>query len=282
MAVIKSADSHLLARSAIVLDLGDIRRQAEDMERHARDKVKSTISEAQRERERILNGAAEEGAAKGYSEGLARGTEEGRAQGREEALAESRPRLDALAGAWESALAKFETERERMLQLARSETMAFAAGVAERVTRRMIEQNPEVVKDVLGAALALTIRPTRLIIEAHPDDLAMVEEAAPGLVARLAASAHSETLARGDLTRGSIVVRTMEGMIDASIETQIERILDATLPDRRTRPVSDQSKEGHAIAESPTSTESASEPQTDASKQASDEASAPEQEGDSL
>lgn len=237
MAVIKSAESHHVARSAIVLDLGDIRRQAEDLERQAREKSRSIIAEARLERERILKGAAEEGMAKGHAEGFARGTTEGIEKGRAEALAETRARLDALAANWESALAEFEQERDGMLQDARAETMAFAAAVAERITRRVIEQCPDVVTEVLKSALSLTIKPTRLLIEAHPDDLTAVEAAAPALVARLASSAHAETSARPDLSRGSIVVRTEQGAIDATIETQIARILDTTLPDRRSRTV---------------------------------------------
>jgi flagellar biosynthesis/type III secretory pathway protein FliH len=233
MAVIKSAQSQHIARSAVVLDLGDIRRQAEDLELKAREKAQAIISEARKERERILAGAAEEGRAKGHAEGLQAGTQKGIEQGRSAGLAEARARLDALAAGWESALTQFESERDGMLQDACAETMAFAAAVAERITRRVIDQAPEVVTDVLRSALLLTIRPTRLLIEAHPEDLAAVEAAAPALVERLAGSAHAQTSARSELSRGSIVVRTEQGVIDATIETQLARILNTTLPDRR-------------------------------------------------
>lgn len=233
MAVIKRAESGSIARSAIVLDLGDIHRQATDMERQGRDKAQAILNEAKQERERILSGAAEAGAAKGHAEGLARGMKEGLEQGKCEGLAQARDRLDALAASWDAALAIFEQERDAMLQDARAETLAFASAVAERITRRVIEQNPDAVRDILESALALTIRPTRLLIEAHPDDLASVEEAAPALVARLAGSAHATTAARAELSRGSIIVRTEEGVIDATVETQLARLLETALPDRK-------------------------------------------------
>lgn len=237
MAVIKSTEFQTMARSAIVLDLGDIRRQAEEMQRAAREKAKAIVHDARQERERLIKGAADEGRAKGHAEGLEAGHKEGLEKGKAEGLAEARARLDALVSGWESALAAFEQERDGMLLDARAETMAFAAAVAERITRRVIEQSPEAVQDVLQSALGLTIRPTRLLIEANPEDLAAVEAAAPALVARLAGSAHAQTAARADLSRGSIVVRTEQGVIDATIETQLQRILDTTLPDRRARVV---------------------------------------------
>lgn len=239
MAVIKSADFDQMARRAIVLDLGDLRRQGQELERRAKEEAEAILAEARAERERILSGAAEEGAAKGHAEGLARGLEEGREAGRRAALAQAEARLNGLIEAWNKALAQFESEREEMLLAARAETMAFAATVAERITRRAIELNPDAVTESLAAALALTIRPTRLVIECHPEDRAAVEECAPGLLARLASSAHAEFTQAPERSRGSIIVRTEGGEIDASIETQLARLLDAALPDRAQRAVAE-------------------------------------------
>ncbi len=235
MAVIKGAESRSAARGAIVLDLGDIGRQAQALERRAVEQANQIVERAQHDRRRLISSATAEGRAAGHAEGLAQGDAEGRVAGHAEALRDAAARFDELARAWDAALQKFESEREEMLQGARADTLAFAAAVALRITRRVIALDSTVVADVLAAALALTIKPTRLVIEVNPEDHTAATEAAPALLARFARSAHAELRAADSLTRGSVLVRTDEGVIDATVETQIQRILDASLPDRSAR-----------------------------------------------
>lgn len=235
MAVIKGAESRSLAKGAIVLDLGDIGRQALALERRAVDRANEIVAQAQTERRRLIENASGEGRAAGLAEGRARGEAEGREAGHAEALRISSARFEALARDWEGALEKFEREREEMLQGARADTLAFAAAVAGRVTRRAVALDPASATELLAAALALTIKPTRLVVEVNPEDHAAASEAAPALLARFACSAHAEVRTIETLSKGSVVVRTDEGVIDATVDTQLQRILDAALPDRSTR-----------------------------------------------
>jgi flagellar assembly protein FliH len=57
----------------------------------------------------------------------------------------------------------------------------------------------------------------------HPDDLDVVRAAADGLAAELGGIEHCEVQAERRLARGGAVVRTDEGQVDASIETQLTR-----------------------------------------------------------
>jgi flagellar assembly protein FliH len=231
MALIRHAESASLARQAVVLDLGDLRRAAERMESEARRRVEGMLQEARQERERIIAGAREEGYAAGFAQGTARALEEGRAAGREEALAEMRGRLEALEKNWKSALDAFEARREDLLLAARADVVAFAAAVAERVTKRAVALDPSAVRDQIAAALALTVAPTRLSVTVCPEDEPLAREVLPALVERFAHGAHATLHHDPALPRGSAVVRTELGEIDASIDTQIERIVRALLPE---------------------------------------------------
>lgn len=230
MAVVKRADSDLVARSAVVLDLGDLRRRAEELEAKTIARARQIIDEANAERQRLLAGAAEQGRETGHAAGLARGVIEGREQGKNEAIASMRAQADALSRGFEAALGALVEQREALLTQARTDVLKLAVAIARRVTRRSIDADPRAVMDQLEAALAMTLRPTTLIVEVHPDDAALVREAAPALAKKLAGGPHVEVVERAELSRGSVVLRSAGGEVDASIETQLERIVEAIVP----------------------------------------------------
>ncbi len=230
MGVIKPAESRKSLHGAVPLDLGDLRLRAERLQAEAQAAAGRIIEAAREERARIVAGAAEEGRAAGHAEGLAAGLEEGRATGREEAFAAAAERLESLADAWEGALARLEADREAMVLDARDDVIRFAAELAARVTRRAIDVEPRRVVDQVAHALGLVMDPTRLVVRVHPEDEPLVGEALPGLVRRLRHGAHAELVADDTLERGSCVIETGRGRIDASIGAQLDRIAHALLP----------------------------------------------------
>lgn len=229
MALIRQHD--IAGRDAVVLDLGDLMRQGERIKAAARAEADRIAAAARDERARIVAGAEDEGRARGHGEGLAAGRAEGLASGRAEAIAECRARLEALEQAWAAALASFEVSRRGMLVDARSAVVELAALVATKVAKRAVVLNESAAADQLAAVLELVTRPTRLVIAVHPDDEPVVREAFPALAARLSPGTDAEFTTDASLDRGSCVARTRGGgEIDASIATQIDRIVEAILP----------------------------------------------------
>jgi flagellar biosynthesis/type III secretory pathway protein FliH len=258
MALIRHATAKTLARDAMVLDLGDLTRQAEQIRARARAESELILAQARAERERIVAGAAEEGRVEGMARGLEEGRLEGHAAGRDAAMAEYSQALGALNESWSLALAEFERKREEMLAGARQDVLHLALRIGEMVTKRAIEARPEVVVDQLAAVLDVVLRPTGLVVAAHPDDLPLLQAALPALGARIQGSSHIRLVGDPSLERGSCVAgvhRTGTGeeeaqgggegdgassvvpwsggrgsQIDASIATQLQRIVEALLP----------------------------------------------------
>jgi flagellar assembly protein FliH len=231
MALIRHANAGTMARDAVVLDLGDLARQAEALRARARAQAELIVKEAQAERQRILSGAAEQG----YQEGLARGLEEGRREGleagRSAAVGEYGEKLAALEEAWSSTLGEFTQMRQQMLIEARQDVLRLGLRIGALITRRTIEGAPEVVVDQLAAVLGLVLQRTQLVVAAHPDDLPLLTEALPQLAERLQTAGHVELIADAGLERGSCVARTPRGgEIDASIDSQLRRIVEGLLP----------------------------------------------------
>lgn len=233
MALIKHASLGDLTKSAVVLDLGDLQRQGDAILSAARRRAAEELEEARRERERLVAGAAEAGHAQGLARGLAEGRERGFEQGRAEALAANQEAIANLRASWAAALDGWNAQRDAMLDAARLDVVRLAAMVAEKVTRRQVHLDPAVVAEQLREVLSLVLRPSRLVVRVHPADRPLVEAALPEAMARFHNAQHVELLDDATLERGSCVARLAgsDGEIDASIGTQLERVVAALLPD---------------------------------------------------
>lgn len=232
MALIKQANSGSAARDAIVLDLGDLRREAEALQARARAEADRIVAEAEAERERLLNGAHAEGYERGFAEGRAAGEQAGRESGHAEALRERTPQLEALEQSWREALGGFAALRDELLSDARANVLRLAAEVAERAVRRAIalESGGEAALRQLEHALSLVLEPTGLVVEVSPEDAALCREALPALMESVGGAASgAQIVEHAELSRGSVLLRGKGGAIDATVETRIERLIDATL-----------------------------------------------------
>ncbi len=233
MALIRKTQFGDAIRSAVVLDLGDLARQGERLQEAARAEAERIVAEARAERERLLAGAAERGRAEGLARGLIEGREKGRAEGRAAALKEWGERLATLERRWGEALDAFQASRDDLLVRAGQDVLRLAGAIAEKITRRAVALDETAAAAQLQGVLELLARPTRLAVSIHPDDRECVEEALAALTQRLASARHVEIVLDDTLERGSCVARSGAGEIDASIGTQIERIAELLLPDRR-------------------------------------------------
>jgi flagellar biosynthesis/type III secretory pathway protein FliH len=230
MALIKHAQTASLASDAVVLDLGDLRREADRMRARAQREAARIVEEARVERERLIAGAREEGFEAGREAGHAEGFEAGRTAGEAEARAEASERLDSIASSLTAALDRIDAEHERTTREARHDVLELAIAMGERVARRAIEVDPTAAARQVEAALEIVLRATDLIVRVHPDDLTLVETAMPSLARRLGQSARVRVEAEASLTRGSAVVCSEHGEIDATVEGQIARLVECIRP----------------------------------------------------
>lgn len=232
MALIKHAQSDVYARGAVVLDLGDIARQAESLKARAELEASRIVKDANAERDRLISDAAEQGFERGREDGSDSGRRAGFEQGRAEAFQEHGELLEQIEKGWSGALGEFETRRRRMLAQAQTDVVSLAVKIARLVTRRAVELDAGAAEEQLRAALSHALSATRLLIRVHPDDLELIASAMPRLSASVARSPDFEIIPDGSLTRGDCVVRTGAGEIDARIDTQLDRIAEALLPTR--------------------------------------------------
>ena len=234
MAVIKRADADRMARDAMVLDLADVTRHGQLLERQAKERAETTVANAKAERARLIAGAEELGRKQGYDAGFAEGLEAGRIQGREEAIAQAADALAQLGGTLAEAISAFDAGREGMIAEARRDIVTLAAIVAERVTKRAVEIDEQVATAQVEAALRVVARGSHAKVAVNPADVALVREAVPAIVKRLEGLKHCDIVEDESVTPGSCVVRTDGGgLVEATVEGQLARLIAEALPDAR-------------------------------------------------
>ena len=231
MPVLKQQNATPKLKDAIVLDLGDINRQAEQIRQQAREQADQIIKEAEQRAQQLVDGAEQKGHDQGYQAGYDKGYEAGREQGRTEALEQMQQQLQQVTSAWAAAANQWEQQRQQVEREAQAELTRFAVRLGTKLVHRIVEVDHTVIADQLSAALGHVLRPLDVTVCIHPDDRPLLEEAMPELTRRFNHLKHLELVDDPSIGRGGCIVRFGQGEIDATIDTQIDRIVRAMLPD---------------------------------------------------
>lgn len=230
MPLIKETNAELVKHEAVVLDLGDLRRVAERMAADAEAKAQQIIADAQAEAQRLTSGAAEAGRKQGLAAGHAEGLERGREQGKAEALAGMNEQLGALIARWGQTLDQFEADRRQMLIDARQSVLELALAMGEKVARRVPQVDPTVVVDQVAEAVDRMARPADVTVRVNPADVPLVTVSMPSLVERIGTLEHVHIADDEQIERGGCVVTYGRGRIDATLDTQLARMVELLLP----------------------------------------------------
>lgn len=239
MALIKSTSANTLTKNAVVLDFGDLQRQGQEILRAAKANAQQIIEQARAEREELIHGASAEGRAQGIAVGLEQGRAEGREQAAATALAESQARIDNLEQTWVTVLSEFAAQRDALIHAATKDVAQLATEIASRVIKRAVAVDPAIIADQVAAALAVVVRPTEVLLLIHPADRDFVSRALPALLSALPVIRHVDLVDDASIERGGCILRTRGdrsagdaggGEVDARLQTQISRIVDAIIP----------------------------------------------------
>ena len=219
-----------MTHDAIVLDLSDLKRQADAILRDAREEAQRIVEQGRLEARKLTNAADARGHAQGLERGRVEGHDAGRAEATQAVLNELAPQIASLIEKWTAAIDQWNASRVELLMQAQEDVLAFACALGARVVHRMVETDPLIIRDQLAEALSLLARPTSAVVRVNPDDRAVLELALPDILRGLGNS--PEIALRDDTTvaRGGCIVATNGGQINATIEKQLQRIVESLLP----------------------------------------------------
>ncbi len=236
MSVIKADKSVGFTKDAVVLDLGDIGRQAARIRMVAEEQAGKLITQAEQKAKELVDGAEKIGFEQGQQTGVEQGLTEGRERGRAEALEEAREQLAQLHAAWSDVAVQWDAQTKGMAVEARQVIVEFALKMAERLVHRVIQVDPSVVVDQVAGALALVLKPMDVSVRVHPSELPILSEALPQLMTEFDHLEHIHLTEDPQVSPGGCIVAYGQGQIDATIEKQIQRIVDLILPYQAAEP----------------------------------------------
>lgn len=230
MAIIKSNNAAAMLKDAVVLDLGDIGRQAKALREKAQQQADQLLRDAQAQARQIIDGAEAVGLEQGKAAGFEQGLAEGREQGKAQALAETTEQLAQLQQAWVEAAQQWEAQQQQLHREARQDVLKLAVMLAHKVVHRVVEQDNRVAVEQVAAALSHVLRSSDVTVRICPDDRQWVDQALPDVVSSMSQLQHVQLIDDPQVGKGGCVVSFGQGRIDATIETQLSRIAALLLP----------------------------------------------------
>lgn len=212
---------------AKISEADELLAHSEEVLRVSEQKAQQIVADAQKQGEVIL----QESRQQGYDKGLAVGRDEGRREGKEEGLAETKVKL-------EEKLQQIEMEAKEIIDQAEQTRAQLLAGAEEEVVElvmtiasKVIHSHVEVKRDtvVLLAAKALewAISAGYYTIFVNPDDVELLREYISELRRSATGGARIHIIADSSISRGGCKVETEHGLVDMTLESQLEQIRKA-------------------------------------------------------
>ncbi len=146
----------------------------------------------------------------------AEGFEQGRAAAIEEVTEPLKEALNRAA----SHIEELSLIRRKLRSEAEEDLVRLAIAVARRILHRELTTDPGAILGIVKAALGKIDAREILRIRVHPDDAAILER----FLAAREMPARVEVAAETGLERGSLLIDTSRGTLDASVKTQLEEI----------------------------------------------------------
>ena len=219
-----------IATSPAPFSLVDIEQQANGIVEHAKQRAAQVLAEALKAGEQLRRRSHAEGLTAGYQEGMAKGAAEVQKTGHDEALAQTSEQFRQAVEALNSAMTQWDARRREFQAAVERDVAQLAVRIAEMVSKRMGSLDPSVLMGNVTQCLRLVVEPHQLRVAIHPTQKAALADAMPKLKLEFAALEHVELLEDESVSPGGCRLFTRQGLIDADLQSQINRIAEEMLP----------------------------------------------------
>ena len=165
---------------------------------------RNLISRAREEADSIREAAAKEG----YQEGLSHAQEDIREL--------------------KNSLLNFGNAKQEVFDRIAPEILSISMEIAKKIIKKELSQSPELLLDSVKAILAtLSKDETKIMIKANSNQIDMLREEVPQVVTGLGLESKVIIIADDSIIEGGCVITTTNGVVDATIDTQIAIISEA-------------------------------------------------------
>lgn len=228
--VVKADEARGLG-SKIAFNYEDLRRRCDDYMEQVRSRARQMIEDAHAEADTLRKQAYEKGLAEGREEGRRRADEEFDKRVRQQAEQLAEERLNTALPAVQSAAETLKQDRDRWLASWEEAAVRLSVAIAEKLIHRELDVRPESTPERLRAVLELAAGSPQINVRMHPQDVEALGGHADEVVRAMAACGEATVKPDETIDRGGCVIETRHGVIDARLQTQLERIADELIPE---------------------------------------------------
>ena len=165
---------------------------------------RNLISRAREEAEAIREAAAKEG----YQEGISAANAD----------------IEALR----NSIGKFVNAKQEVFDKIAPEILSISVDIAKKIIKKELSQTPEILIDsVMTILKGLSKEETKVIIRTSPSQVNMLKSEVPEMASQIGLDARIVIIPDESVMEGGCVVTTTNGVVDATIETQLTIISEA-------------------------------------------------------
>ncbi len=193
------------------------------------DRARAYLAEIQQQAAQIIEEANKKAidiAAAAHQTGLNSGRAEYEEQVERRAQQISDQRCKTAISACEATVQQLSGETTTWLTNWRNLTVELASQMAEKLVRRTMKDNEEVLRVWLEEAIIAMRDARELRILVNPDDFAVAGRFLQNLTKMIPQAAQIEVIPDPEISLGGCIVRSMHGLIDQQLETQLQRLVE--------------------------------------------------------
>lgn len=151
--------------------------------------------------------------------------QEGYVEGKQAGLDEANAQLSKATKALAEACRQLSGQRQKMLDGSREDMLRIVLAIAERVVLTELSAHREAINRTIQQAIQAAVSAEEFHIKINPADMEVVQEHKPLFIASLTGLTNIEFVADPSVTAGGCILESPVGRVDATIEAQMEEIV---------------------------------------------------------
>jgi len=208
----------------------DLEAQGREILRRAEAQAQELLHAAERRGQQLAEQQRQVAYRAGLAEGRAAGQKQAYEEARAQAVDDARAQVTELITALTACLSEFEESKRRLLAAAESGLIELALAIARRVCKLEVGTSTAAARANARALLEMARHADDAELHLHPDEYAQLHDLAPEFTAGVDQLAHVRLVSDASVSRGGCRLSMGSGEIDATLETQLDRIAATLRP----------------------------------------------------
>ena len=221
--LLKSRDLRELG-SKVAFNFDDIQQRCRQDVEQANRQAREVREAAHLEAETIRREEFEKSRQEGLKQGLQDADEDVQRRAEELANRWVDERLETALPALQGIVDGLDREREHWLSEWESALIRISVAIAEKIVCRTIEVQPNISIEMIREALRLVTTNTKLLVRLNPADREQIGDFQDRFSTVLSSVAEVSIVADDSITLGGCLLESEHGIIDARLESQLQRI----------------------------------------------------------